>query len=59
LPTIRHRCNVEVWALAQSWAPLTRDTRKVLSAYNVDSIFVDLMLALMLMTINRGKKFLL
>jgi len=33
LPTTRHCCNLDVWALAasakpQSWAPLTRDTQK-------------------------------
>jgi len=33
LPTTRQRCNVNMWALAQScgdgqWVPLTRDTRK-------------------------------
>jgi len=32
LPTTRHRCNLDVWALAQSrgdgqWVPLTRDIR--------------------------------
>jgi len=28
LPTTRHRCNLQEWALARRLAPLTRDTGK-------------------------------
>jgi len=42
LPTTRHRCNLDVWALAQSREDGYRSLatpERVLSAYNEDLIF--------------------
>jgi len=45
LPTIRHRCNFDVWALAQGRGVGHRSlvtTEKLLSKYNEDLIFFNL-----------------